>query len=41
MSEDPPPAGIFNEVTTTNPAARQEGRVDAIFQYPEYTETVE
>jgi PD-(D/E)XK nuclease superfamily len=41
MSEDPPPVRILSEITITNPSTRHEGRVDAIFQYPEYTETVE
>jgi hypothetical protein len=41
MSKNPPPVRVLSEITITNPSTRHEGRVDAIFQYPEYSETVE
>jgi hypothetical protein len=41
MSQDPAPNRIVSEITITNPVTRHEGRIDAIFEYPEYAETVE
>lgn len=41
MSKNPPPNRILSEVAITNPDTRHEGRIDAIFQYPGYVETVE
>jgi hypothetical protein len=41
MSNNRPPTRILSEVTITNPTTRHEGRIDAIFQYPGYVETVE
>ena len=41
MSKNPTPTRILSEVTITNPGTRHEGRIDAIFQYPGYVETVE
>ena len=41
MSQDPAPNRIVSEITITNPVTRHEGRIDAIFEYPEFAETVE
>ena len=41
MSQDPAPNRIVSEITITNPVTRHEGRIDAIFEYPDYVETVE
>ena len=41
MSKVPAPNRIVSEITITNPVTRHEGRIDAIFEYPEYAETVE
>ena len=41
MSQDPAPTRIVSEITITNPVTRHEGRIDAIFEYPEFDETVE
>jgi hypothetical protein len=41
MSQDPAPIRIISEITITNPLTRHEGRIDAIFEYPELVETVE
>ncbi len=41
MSQEPAPNHIVSEITITNPITRHEGRVDTIFEYPHYVETVE
>jgi hypothetical protein len=41
MSQDPASVRIIREITITNPLTRHEGRIDAIFEYPEFAETVE
>jgi hypothetical protein len=41
MSQDPAPTRIVSEITITNPVTRHEGRIDAIFEYPDHVETVE
>lgn len=41
MEKDPVPDRILNEVAITNTSNRQEGRIDAIFEYPNSVETVE
>jgi hypothetical protein len=40
MSQAPAPNCIVSEITITNPVTRHEGRKGAIFEYPEYAETV-
>jgi len=41
INQDPPSNRIVSEITITNPVTRHEGRIDAIFEYPDYVETVE
>src|SRR5438034_1224135 len=36
MGEDPAPNRIVSEITITNPVTRHEGRIDAIFEYPDH-----
>lgn len=41
MSKDPAPNRVVSEITITNPVTRHEGRIDAIFEYPDHVQTVE
>lgn len=41
MSENPAPTRIISEITITNTVSRHEGRIDAIFEYPDHVQTVE
>ena len=41
FQENPPPRKIVTEVTISNPTTRHEGRVDAIFEYDNSSETIE